>query len=417
MKPKLFSRIISKLLIIMLILCSTTIFACVNNSYDLEYKVNSDGKTCTITGLGNYSSKNLVIPYKIGDYEVTAIADCAFQGTDIITFSGGDNIITIGKAAFRNCRYLRMALIPEKVVEIEEYCFEFCESLSNVTFPQNLVSIGYAAFAECSSLVSLDIPDTVLEIEGYAFDQCKSLSNIKLPSKLRSVEDGTFLKCSSLVTINIPETVIRIGVCAFSLCQSLTSINIPNKVEAIGDFAFSGCQSLTEIIIPNSVTQIGQSAFAICLSLTEIHFPASVTTIGTAPLAYTNLTSIGVDIDNPVLSSIDGNLYLNNTVFLNYAGGKSDDFFSIPNGVAQIGTESFAGCINLKTISIPQSVNYIGAQVFYMSPNIETIYYDGTIADWYWIVKNNNWNAKTESVFTIICTDGTIAMDGTVTYN
>lgn len=417
MKPKLLSTVLSKLLIIILILCSTTFFACVHYSYDLEYKVNNDEKTCTITGLGTYSSKNLIIPETIDGYTVTAIADCAFQGTEIETFSGPDSITQIGMGAFRNCKNLRRVFIPEGVLEIEGYCFEFCESLHTVHLPSNLKSIGYAAFAECSSLVSIDIPDTVLEIEGYAFDQCKSLSNIKLPSKLQSVEDGVFLKCSSLVTINIPETVIRIGVVAFSLCQSLTSISIPNKVETIGDFAFSGCQSLTEIIIPNSVTQIGQSAFSLCLSLTEIHFPASVTKIGTAPLAYTNLTSIDVDIDNPVLSSIDGNLYLNNTVFLNYAGGKSDNFFSIPDGVEQIGTESFSGCINLKTISIPQSVKYIGAQVFYMSPNIETIYYDGTIGDWYYIVKNHNWNAGTESVFTIVCTDGTIAMDGTVTYN
>ena len=77
---------------------------------------------------------------------------------------------------------------------------------------------------------------------------------------------------------------------------------------------------------------------------------------------------------------------------------------------------AFSGCFNLNTIYIPQSVDYIGNYIFYASPNIETVYYDGTISEWKAIQKTLSWKI-TPSVFTIICTDGTIAMDGTVTYN
>ena len=51
------------------------------------------------------------------------------------------------------------------------------------------------------------------------------------------------------------------------------------------------------------------------------------------------------------------------------------------------------------------------------SSTIETIYYDGTVMEWTQIEKKDNWNEDTKSTFIIICTDGTIAMDGTVTYN
>ena len=149
-----------------------------------------------------------------------------------------------------------------------------------------------------------------------------------------------------------------------------------------------------------------------------INFPASVRSVGEGLVSYNNLATIDVDADSPVLSSIDGNLYAeDNSVFISYACAKPDSSFDIPKSVVIITTMSFAGCSNLKTISIPKSVNSIGAGIFFFSPNIETIYYEGTIEDWRRIDKDDNWNAETESIFTIICTDGTIAMDGRITYN
>ena len=372
MKSSLRLIITTVVLTMVLILCAITTCACTDGSKGLEYEMNSDGETCTITGLGTYSSKDLAIPDTIGDYEVTAIADYAFQGTDIETFAGPDTITTIGKYAFQGCKQLRIVVIPDSVVAINEYCFDCCESLSDVTFSRNLKSIGYAAFSYCTSLK----------------------------------------------TLNLPEKTEKIGDCAFTLCQSLISINIPNRVNEIGDFAFAGCSRLKEIILPDSVTQIGQSAFALCLSLTKMSFPASVLKIGASPLLHTNIVSIDVDMDNPMFSSIDGDLYSNiGTILVNYACGKPDISFSIPYGVTQIGKGSFSGCLNLHIIFVPKSVKYIGDVLFYASPNIETLYYDGTVDDWENITKMPDWNKNTESIFTIICTDGTIAMDGTVTYN
>ena len=296
------------------------------DSRGLEYKINADNTTCTITGLGTYSSKDLVIPDTIGDYEVTAIADYAFQGTDIETFSGGKNLTRIGMDAFHNC----------------------------------------------SELKKVDLPIGITEI-GYG---------------------------------------------AFDLCVRMTEINIPNTVKTIGGNAFCACTSLKSIIIPDSVTCIESGAFGYCVSLTSICFPASIRSVGEGLVGNNSLTTIDVDTNSPVLSSIDGNLYANfSRVFISYACAKPDSSFDIPKTVVRIGTLSFAGCLNLKTISIPKTVDSIGTGIFFMSPNIETIYYDGTVEDWRRIDKEADWNANTESIFTIICTDGTIAMDGTVTYN
>ena len=417
MKSRIYSKFVSLIFVLVLLLCSATILSCGSNTETLEYKINSDGAPCTITGIGNYSSDNLIIPYNIGNYRVTAIADYAFQGTNIITFSATDALTKIGKGAFYNCKQLKTVTIPSEIVEISESCFSNCENLNIVNLPTNLKIIGKSAFARCFDIVNIYIPDSVVEIGPYAFESCESLLSIEIPSEIQIVEPATFLNCFSLGSVLLPSELLEIGNMAFEGCETLVSVNIPNTVAKIGDYAFAGCLLLPEIVIPDSVTQIGNNAFSACINLKDIYIPSSVELIGVAPFHYTNLDSIDVDINNTNLSSVDGNLYfVDETIFVNYACGKTNPSFEIPNGVTKIWSMAFSGCFNLNTIYIPQSVDYIGNYIFYASPNIETVYYDGTVAEWKKIQKELEWK-DTESDFSIICTDGTIAMDGTVTYN
>ena len=94
--------------------------------------------------------------------------------------------------------------------------------------------------------------------------------------------------------------------------------------------AFYDCDSLTSVSIPNSVTSIGDGVFGECDSL----------------------TSINVDIGNQYYSSLDGNLYdKNQTLLIQYAIGKKDTSFSIPNSVTSIGNGAFSICNSLTSIS------------------------------------------------------------------
>ena len=371
MKRFFYIEIVPICLLVALLLCSLSMISCENEGEKLAYIINSDFETCTVTGLGEYTSKNLVIPDTINGYKVTRIADYAFRGSDIISFKCSENIMYIGKGAFQDCKQLKRAFMPNKLDTIAEYTFACCDNLSYIRFPNNLKVIGKSAFDHCGSLCS----------------------------------------------VSIPQGTVTIGERAFYMCTGLTSINIPNGVKIIDNAAFLGCSFAQNINIPDSVTKIGSQAFGVCLSLEEIFIPASVTEIGASPLGCNYLTKITVDENNPELSSINGNLYYgNNTIFANYAGGKPDTSFKIPEGVIEIGATSFSCCDNLKEIYIPNTVKYIGNAIFYMSANIEKLFYDGTIDEWNSITKVDDWNAKTDSVFSIICSDGTIAMDGTVTY-
>lgn len=137
--------------------------------------------------------------------------------------------------------------------------------------------------------------------------------------------------------------VTSIGGRAFSGCSSLTSVTIGNGVTSIGIFAFSGCSSLTSITIPDSVTSIRESAFRGCSSL----------------------TSIVVDNDNQYFTSIDGNLYnKDKTELIQYAIGKTDTSFIIPDSVTSIGDYAFFGCSGLTSVTIGNSVTSIRDSAF-----------------------------------------------------
>ena len=175
------------------------------------------------------------------------------------------------------------------------------------------------------------IPKTVETIEEGAFTYCKSLKNIicEENSKLTTIKTGAFAGCSNLVSVEIPSSMISIGDVAFASCTNLTNINIPNSVTSIGELVFNTC---------------------------------------------TSLTSINVDENNLYYQSIDGNLYSKDgKTLIQYAIGKQDSNFIIPNHITTIGSNAFRSCSNLKSIELSNSVTHIGEYAFASCTNLANI--------------------------------------------
>ena len=213
--------------------------------------------------------------------------------------------------------------------------------------------------------------------------------------------------------------VTSIGDEAFSY-SILTSVTIGNGVTSIGDEAFAWCERLTSVTIPDSVTSIGSHAFRSCYGLTSITIPDSVTSIGDqAFYICSGLTSITVDASNPSYKSIDGNLYTKDgKTLIQYARGKSETSFTIPDGVTSIGNgafyycgrltnitipdsvtsigvSAFFFCSHLTSITIPDSVTSIGTYAFYWCYGLTSIKYRGTEEQWNAVTKGDDWNKNT----------------------
>ena len=181
-----------------------------------------------------------------------------------------------------------------------------------------------------------------------------------------TIDDYAFSYSTSFTSIELPDSLTTIGVRAFYECTSLASIVIPEGVTSIGEYAFFNCDSLTRIVIPEGVTSIGEYAFYYCDSLTSIELPDSLTIIGNAAFSgCTSLTSITVAEGNENYNSVDGNLYSKDgKTLIQYAIGKTDTAFIVPEGVTTIGGYAFRYCSSLTSIELPDSLTTIRGYAF-----------------------------------------------------
>ena len=327
----------------------------------LDYSLNNDGQSYSVTGLGTATDTDVVIPDSYDNKPVTKI----------------------GGSAFYNCRGLTSVTIGNNVKNIDDYAFKYCGVITSVIIPDGVTRIGNSAFYECGSLTSVSIPDSVTFIGGQAFAYCNNLKNIEIGEGVTGIDINAFYKCY-IENATIPAFACRyinndklktvvitggeiIGENALANCKSLTSVTIPNSVKSIESGAFSDCSGLTSVVIPNSVTSIGTGAFLYCSGLTSVAIPGSVESIGENVFYYCdNLINIEVDDNNSYYRSVDGNLYkTEGYILIQYALGKTATSFSIPDGVSGIGDLAFCNCASLTSVIIPESVTSIGASAFF----------------------------------------------------
>ena len=360
-------------------------------SQGLAYTLNEDGESYSVTGIGECTDTDVVIP---------------------ATYTGAP-VTTIGHKAFYDCRSLMSVVIPDSVTSIGSYAFYNCSSLTSVEIPDSVTSIGYEAFYNCSRLTSVVIPDSVTSIGSYAFNGCSSLtyneygnckylgnennpyhalikvtgtgySNYTIHEDTKTITGEAFSGCYSLTSVVIPDSVTSIGNSAFYNCGSLTSVVIPDSVTSIGSSAFYNCDSLTSVTIGDSVTSIGVEAFYDCRNLTSVVIPDSVTSIGYRAFRYcSKLAEIKVSGNNTAYQSIDSNLYSKDgKTLIQYAIGKTATEFVIPEGVTTIGVYAFSSCDGLTSVVIGDSVTAIGYSAFSDCYSLTTVYYKGAASDW-----------------------------------
>lgn len=328
----------------------------------LEFELNDDGASYSVTGVGSVKAKIIKIPAVYSNKPVTSIGEAAFWGCEslerVIIPNG---VTTIGEHAFLRCTSLATISIPDSVTTILTNAFYLTAYYNDISNWDNGVlyisnhlikaktdisdsysikegtrTIAYAALEDCGKLTSLTIPNSVTTIGEQAFEDCKSLSSV------------TFDENSQLTSI---------GYCAFNGCKSLLKIALPNSVTSLGERVFEGCTSLVDITLPDGITSIGNYAFELCTSLKNI---------------------------------------------------------VIPDGVTYIGMWAFGSCEGLESITLPSSIIYIDNYAITACTSLTRINYDGTTEQWRTITTSSKWDSMTAK-YTIYCTDGEIAQDGTVT--
>lgn len=202
---------------------------------DLNYTVNSDGTTVTVTGHvnGTAATGSLVIP-------------------ENVTYEGSSYAVTV----------------------IGYYAFFGCSGFTgDLNIPNSVTIISRCAFANCSGFTGdLIIPNGVTEISGSAFGGCVGFTSVYYNAINCSNTGGgisaPFEGCGG--TLVIGEDVEIIPQNMFYNTSFTGDLTIPNSVIEISTYAFQGCSSFTgTLTIGNSVNSLGQGAFRDCTGFTK----------------------------------------------------------------------------------------------------------------------------------------------------
>ena len=156
-------------------------------SKGLTYELNYDGDGYVVTGLGECTDKDILIPAEYGGKPVMAIGDNAFHP------------LISGKIS-----YINSVSLPDTITEIGEAAFAY-NPLTEITLPEGLRTINQGAFLG-TMIERVSIPDSVKKVGSCAF----------MSMYLKGVHIGKGLSSA------------RLGANAF-LSAALEEISVSNK--------------------------------------------------------------------------------------------------------------------------------------------------------------------------------------------
>ena len=368
--------------------CGTDFF-----SEELSYTQSADGKSYSVTGIGECKDAVIVVPAEYDGLPVTAVGAEAFSNCAIREITLPDSVTEIGGNAFDGCP-LEKATVPAAAAP----------HIGNPALKTAIITSGEA-------------------LADRTFENCASLTGVTLPEDLKNIGENAFSHCASLIAVKLPDGLESVGGKAFSFCNSLKEAFIPDGVATIGDYAFSSCNSLTGIRIPDGVMKIGYNAFNNKGALT-VYCEAPVKPEGwhnnwvspLCPLVW-NCRSNDKDINGFEYFVTDGIKYAlkDGTAAVaiqpdNITAAEIAEKITYKDKiytVTKICDFAFRNCSQLTRIAIPVGITEIGENALLDCASLTDINYAGTKAEWNEIVKPVNWDGGAK-IYAVHCADGDV---------
>ncbi len=350
---------------------------------DLNYSVNGDGTTVTVTGHvdGTSATGQLAIPetvtyeetvYSITEIGIGAFSYCSgFSGTLTIP----NSVIEIGSGAFSGCSGFSGGLtLPNSITTMGASAFSGCSGFSgDLVIPGSITYLGSSVFSGCSFDEVYFNAINIINAPNYIgiFQECSG--HLNLSEDFVQIPDYLFYSAGFTGTLMIPNSVTSIGNAAFSNCSGFTGeLVIPNSVTSIGNSAFGGCYNLTgSLDIPNSVIEIGSGAFSYCTGFDgELVIPVSVASIGS--YAFSDCSGFSGELVLP-----DNLTTIEDGAFYSCSGFSGE--LNLPTSITTIGSSAFRGCTGFTgSLVILDSITSLGALAFQDCTGITEVHYNAT---------------------------------------
>ena len=337
---------------------------------------------------GYIEDKKFVITKYLGTSESILIKnEYQHEGTIYSTKVSAATNIALDLGVFVNCKNILKNIEFEDNVEIQrDSCNTFYtfSNLESVILPDTMKSIGKNFFGLCVKLVEVNIPNKLEKIEENSFNNCSSLQNIELPETLTKIKDKAFDSCKGLISLTIPENVILIGMGAFSQCSSVQILNYNAiKLKDLSDEEYSMMFSLgnwtTTLNVGENVERLPS-----WLSGYSSGFYSGGYVYNTCKYAAFNKVNF-----------IGNKLKLMGYECFQYC--KLEEI-ELPEGLEDMGTNTFYQCNSLKKVYIPSSVNKITLGVFNNNSSTK-IYCENTEEE---IKAKSGWDSNWNSGKTVV---------------
>src|SRR5260370_25464861 len=189
-------------------------------------------------------------------------------------------------------------VIPGSVTNIGDRAFFPCFNLRDITVDDSslnyssidgvLLTKNHGILIRCPTVRvgSYTIPDGVMSVQGYAFDYCSSLTSVRICSSVTNIGfyNGIFNFCTNLTAITVdPLSLFYTSVDGVLLDKAQTTLvrfpegsggdySVPSGVTLIQSRAFAHCGRLISITLPSTVTVLGTYAFDSCINLAGVYF-------------------------------------------------------------------------------------------------------------------------------------------------
>ena len=253
-----------------------------------------------------------------------------------------------------------------------------------------------------------------VEYDGGMFSYSYNLTAFEVDASnpYLSAQDGvlfnkdgtTLIECPTckLGSYTVPSSVKVIAGNAF-IGSYLSSISLPEGLETIEDQAFFNAE-ITSLTIPASVTYIEGGAFA-GNSLESLQVAQ-----GSANYRAENnmLIETAENTLVAVASSVTGDVVVPRVDYVAYRAlshVNSMNSITFQDGLREIGYSAFLGA-KFKSIRLPASLECIQYGAFSECEALDTVIYDGTLAQWAEVITEGN---DVLNMLTIHCSDGDTA--------
>ncbi len=138
------------------------------------------------------------------DFQVTSIADRAFENATIKKVVVPEGITHLGNMAFYNST-LKEIQLPESLMSIGNSCFSGTQ-LEHINLPANIKTISIGCFDRCERLIDIDLSN-IERIEDSAFWGCIGLKEVTFSDNLQYIAYASFFVTESLEVMDIPSSL------------------------------------------------------------------------------------------------------------------------------------------------------------------------------------------------------------------